>query len=78
MASSTTIPIASTRPKSVKLFKLKPKSSMAPNVPTIATGTATSGMIELRQFCRNNSTTIATRMMASRRVFCTSRIDSAV
>ena len=42
----------------------------------IATGTATSGMIADRQFCRNTSTTIATRITASRSVLNTSLIDS--
>ncbi len=78
MASSTTIPMDSTSPNSVKLFKLKPNAAMAAKVPTMATGTATSGMSADRQFCRNTSTTIATRIMASRSVFTTSWIDSLV
>ena len=44
----------------------------------MATGTAISGMIADRQFCRNSSTTTATRMMASRSVLKTSLIDSRV
>ena len=44
---------ASTRPNSVRLFRLKPTAAMTANVPTIATGTATSGMIADRQFWRN-------------------------
>ena len=36
---------------------------MTANVPMMATGTATSGMMADRQFCRNNSTTMATRMV---------------
>ena len=43
MASSTTMPMASTRPNSVRLFRLKPNAAMTANVPTIATGTAISG-----------------------------------
>ena len=58
IASSTTMPIASTRPNSVRLFRLKPSAAMTANVPTMATGTATSGMTADRQFCRNSSTTI--------------------
>ena len=42
----------------------------------MATGTATRGMIAERQFCRNSSTTKATRITASRRVLNTSLIDS--
>ena len=45
MASSTTMPIASTRPNSVRLFRLKPTAAMTAKVPTMATGTATSGMM---------------------------------
>ena len=78
IASSTTMPIASTRPKSVRLFRLKPSAAMTAKVPTIATGTATSGMIADRQFCRNSSTTKATRMTASRRVLNTSLTDSVM
>ena len=51
-------------------------AAMTANVPTTATGTATSGMIAERQFCRNSSTTTATRMIASRSVLKTSLIDS--
>ena len=49
---------------------------MTAKVPTMATGTATSGMSADRQFCRNSSTTTATRMTASRSVLNTSSIDS--
>ena len=49
---------------------------MTAKVPMIATGTAISGITADRQFCRNSSTTIATRMIASRSVLKTSSIDS--
>ena len=49
---------------------------MTAKVPTMATGTAISGMRADRQFCRNTSTTMATRMTASRSVLKTSLIDS--
>ena len=77
IASSTTMPMASTRPKSVRLFRLKPSAAITAKVPTIATGTATSGISADRQFWRNNSTTKATRMTASRSVLKTSshRLD---
>ena len=39
------------------------------NVPTIEIGTATSGMIEARQVCRNSTTTSTTSRMASNSVF---------
>ena len=51
-------------------------AAMAANVPTTATGTATSGMSDDRQFCRKTSTTTATRTTASKSVSKTSRMDS--
>ena len=78
IASSTTIPIASTSPKSERLLRLKPRAAMKANVPTIATGTATSGISVARQFCRKRSTTRATRMIASRSVLSTSAFDSSM
>jgi hypothetical protein len=68
IASSTTMPMASTRPKSVRLLRLKPIAAMTAKVPTIATGTATRGISADRHFCRNRRTTNATRITASRRV----------
>ena len=76
MASSTTMPMASTRPNSVRLLRLKPIAAMTAKVPMMATGTAISGMIVARQFCRNTSTTRATRITASRSVLKTSLTDS--
>ena len=78
MASSTTMPMASTRPNSVRLLSEKPKAAMTAKVPTMATGTAISGMMAERQFCKKSSTTMATRMMASRSVLKTSLIDSRI
>ena len=40
-------------------------AAMTAKVPTMATGTATSGMRAERQFCRKTSTTMATRTIAS-------------
>ena len=68
MASSTTMPIASTSPKSVRLFSEKPKRAMMAKVPMSETGTSIIGRIIARQSCRNKSTTIATRITASRSV----------
>jgi len=65
MASSTTMPMAKTRPKSVRLFRLYPNIASAANVPTMDTGTAISGISDERQFCRKTTTTMATRMIAS-------------
>ena len=65
IASSTTMPIASTSPNSDRLFSEKPSSAMTANVPISDTGTAIIGMIVARQFCRNTSTTMKTRTNAS-------------
>ena len=43
MASSTTMPMASTRPNSVRLFSVKPSTLMTANVPISDTGTAITG-----------------------------------
>ena len=68
MASSTTMPIASTNPNSVKLFKLNPIRLMTANVPISDTATSITGSSSDFQSCRNSSTTIATRITASRSV----------
>ena len=78
IASSTTMPIASTSPNSERLLRLKPRAAMKAKVPTIATGTATSGMSVARQFCRKSSTTRATKRIASRSVLSTSAFDSSM
>ena len=78
MASSTTMPMASTRPNSERLFSEKPMAAITANVPTMATGMAASGITAARQFCKNTNTTMATRITASRRVFSTSMIDSRI
>ena len=78
IASSTTMPMASTRPKSVRLLRLKPMTFITAKVPMMATGTAIKGMIADRQFCRNKSTTRATRMIASRRALTTSSMHCRV
>ena len=72
------MPIASTRPKSVRLFSEKPSAAMTAKVPTTATGTAIKGISADRQFCRKRSTTTATRMTASRSVLNTSSTDSVM
>ncbi len=47
-------------------------AAITANVPMIATGTATSGINADRQFCKNKSTTSATKITASRSVSKTS------
>ena len=68
IASSTTIPIESTIPKSERLLILNPNKCITAKVPMSETGTATSGMIEARQVWRKTTTTRTTRKTASRSV----------
>ena len=65
MASSTTIPTASTSPNSVRLLSVKPNIAMKKNVPISEIGMATRGIMAARQVCRNRTTTRTTRRMAS-------------
>ena len=76
IASSTTIPIASTMPNKVRVLIENPNSSIAASVPISETGTASMGMIVARQFCRNTNTTAKTSSIASARVLTTSRIET--
>ena len=83
MASSTTMPMASTRPNSVRVLMVKPRASSTAKVPTTDTGTASSGMIDARQVCRKTMTTSTTSSTASIRVcttllieVCTKRVGS--
>ena len=57
IASSTTSPIASTRPNKESVLTLKPNSGKNMKVPTSDTGTASSGISVDRQPCRNMKTT---------------------
>ena len=72
MASSTSRPIASTRPNIVSMLSVKPVAFRMANVPSNTTGTATVGMSVARQFCRKRNITMITRMIASISVFTTS------
>ncbi len=65
MASSTTMPTASTRPNSVRLLIENPSAAITAKVPTSDTGIAMIGMIAGRQPCRNTSTTMTTSSIAS-------------
>ena len=76
MASSTTMPIARTRPKSVRLLRLKPIAAITANVPIKETGTSIMGRIIALQSWRKMRTTIPTRMTASLSVLKTSLTDS--
>ena len=75
IASSTTMPIASTRPNSDRLLMENPNIAMKKKVPTSDTGMATMGIKAARQVCRNRMTTSTTRMMASPMVTTTASTD---
>ena len=77
MASSTTMPIASTRPNSVSRLIEKPSTYMPAKVPMIDTGMAITGMIIARTLCRNRKTTSTTSAIASTKVMATSSIDTS-
>ena len=53
MASSTTMPMESTKPSNVSVLIENPSPSMIANVPMIDTGMAIIGMIVVRKLCRN-------------------------
>ena len=69
------MPMASTRPKSVRLFSEKPSALITAKVPMSDTGTASSGMIEARQVWRKTITTMTTSRMASKSVWTTASMD---
>ncbi len=76
IASSTTMPTASTRPNNVSVLIEKPSRCSTAKAPMIDTGTASSGMIDARQVCRNRITTSTTSSTASSRVAITAVIES--
>ncbi|MNT35719.1 hypothetical protein D3C72_1717560 [compost metagenome] len=53
IASSTTIPMASTMPNKVSMFTEKPNMLMPTKAPMIDTGTARIGTSVARKLCRN-------------------------
>ena len=76
IASSTTMPIASTNPNNVSVLIEYPSTYSTAKVPTTDTGTASNGMIEARQVCRNRITTSTTSKVASSNVVTTALIES--
>ena len=76
MASSTTMPMASTSPNNVSTLIDMCSTSSPPKVPITLTGTASMGISVARQLCRNRNTTSVTRISASTSVIETSRIDA--
>ena len=77
IASSTTMPIASTSPSSDSTLIEKPSSGKKMKAPTRETGTVSSGISVARQFCRKMKTTRMTRKTASKRVWTISLMPSS-
>ena len=77
MASSTTMPIASTIANRVNVLIEKPTIHRPAKVPISDTGTAITGMMVARTVCRNTNTTSTTRMAASKMVLTTSLIEAS-
>ena len=70
------MPMASTRPNNVRLFRLEPHQDHDAKVPTSDTATSITGRSRAFQSCKNSKMTMATRMTASRSVWNTSFTDS--
>ena len=77
MASSTTMPVASTIANRVRVLMEKPNRNRPANAPISATGTAMNGISAARQLCRNTNTTISTSVAAMNSVSITSRIEAS-
>ena len=77
IASSTTMPMASTRPNIVSVLTEKPSIGKNMNVPMSDTGTVSSGISVARRLCRKMNTTSVTRMTASKKVWMISSIDAS-
>ena len=76
MASSTSRPMASTRPNMVRVLIVKPNAAITPKVPSSTTGTAMVGMTVARKFCRNRYITRNTSRIASASVCTTPMMES--
>ena len=76
IASSTTSPMARTRPNNDRVLIEKPSKGKTAKVPTSETGTARRGIRVARQFCRKINTTRTTRISASTSVWTISLIPS--
>src|SRR6185437_5223020 len=76
MASSTTIPMASTKPNMVSVLMVKPNGIKKQNVPKIETGIANIGIKVERQVCRNTNTTIPTNANVINKVNTTSFMET--
>ena len=76
IASSTTMPMASTRPSSDSTLIEKPSIGKKMNAPISETGTVISGISVARQFCRKTNTTMMTSATASNSVWTISLMPS--
>jgi hypothetical protein len=76
IASSTTMPIASTRAKRVRRLTEYPRAARPRKVPITLTGTARSGISVARQLWRKRKTTSVTSAIASSRVITTSSMEA--
>jgi hypothetical protein len=77
MASSTTMPMASTSPNIESVLTEKPSIGKKMKVPMIETGTVRSGMIVARTFWRKMNTTSVTRISASTKVWTIDSIEAS-
>ncbi len=77
MASSTTMPVASTIANKVSVLIEKPNAYRPAKDPMSEIGTAMKGMSVARQLCRNTNTTASTSRAAMKRVWITSLIDAS-
>ncbi|MCY1527126.1 hypothetical protein D9M68_621830 [compost metagenome] len=77
MASSTTMPMASTMPNRVSRLMEKPSMYMPAKVPISDTGIASTGISVARQFCRKMKTTSTTSTRASKKVWITSSMETS-
>ena len=68
IASSTTMPMARMRAKSVIRLTVNPSAAIAMKAPMMVTGTVVAGTSIARKFWRKRSTTIRTRTAAMKRV----------
>src|SRR5215472_23241 len=76
MASSTTMPIASTKPNIVSVLMEKPSNEKNAKVPMTETGIARIGINVDLQFCKKKNTTSVTNPNAISKVFTTSSIET--
>src|SRR6195952_334799 len=76
MASSTTIPMASTKPNMVSVLMVKPSGIKKQNVPKIETGIASTGISVDLKFCKNKNTTSATKPSVKSSVTTTSLMET--